>query len=332
MYSFFLPQTVAPSASDKLRRFCYLGRIKQPVYAPTTFDLTVEVHFEELRELCGEVNETELIECLKDVLDASNDQYLPRHDEAILILAVYLSTCKDEKQRKLVREYFPALVRTSQKLFLFVKFVKQVQKLLDRKTPFSRTVRKAVLEWYGIQALDKLLHMWSLSDCDSAQHRELLQRCHYMSAKFDAEKMAALRVISAPIKELINWPDYLDPIAHCKEVIQGVANLRLNPNAEVALPLIQKMSFSYEHLPRRVVCDLKVINLLIAKMTYDQMLQTWPTFLKFNRSNRQAQTCYTQRFFDPSELRAANVEPLRLLLQEARGFSRTKPVSVYDSC
>ncbi|XP_032587942.1 uncharacterized protein LOC6584392 isoform X2 [Drosophila mojavensis] len=318
---------IAPSAIDKLRRFCYLGRIKQPVYAPTTFDLTVEAHFEALRELCGKVNENELIECLRDVLDASNDQYLPRHDEAILVLAVYLSTCPDEKHRTLVRGYFAALVRTSQELFLFVKFVKQVQKLLDRKTPFSRTVRKAVLEWYQHQALDKLLHMWSLGDCNSAQHRELLQRCHYMSAKFDADKMAALRVVSAPSKDLINWPDYLEPLAQCKETIQGIANLRLTPNAEAALPLIEKMSLSYEHLPRRLVSDQKVVNLLMAKMTYDQMLQSWPTFLKLNRSNRHAQTCFTQRFFDPSELRAANVEPLRLLLQEARGFSRKKVIT-----
>ncbi|XP_030079346.1 uncharacterized protein LOC111601853 [Drosophila hydei] len=318
---------IVPSAIDKLRRFCYLGAIEEPVYAPKAFDLTLEGHFVALRELCGAVNETELIECLRALLDASNDQYLPRHDETLLVLAVYLSSHTDEKQRTLVRGYFVELVRTAKDLFLFVNFVSQVQKLLGRKTPFSRTARKAILEWYQKQPLDKLLHMWSLNDCNWAQHRLLLQRCHYTSAKIDAETMAALRVLTTHVKELVNWPDYLEPVVQCKETIVGIANLRLSQSVDVALPLIKKLSLSYEHLPRHLVSDVKVVNLLLSKMSYDQMLQSWPSFLKLNKSNRSAQLCYSQRFFDPSELRAANIAPIRLLLLETRGAKHRKVIS-----
>ncbi|XP_064538416.1 uncharacterized protein LOC135428383 [Drosophila montana] len=317
----------APSAIEKLRRFCYLGRIEAPVYAPTTFDLTVECHFAALRELCGEVSGAELVECLRNVLDACNDRYLPRHDEALLVLAVYLSTRTDEKQRTVVRGHFGELVRTDKDLLLVIKFVKHVQKLMERKSPISRTIRKAVLDWYQHQPLDKLLHMWSLNDCDWAQHRELLHRCHYSNVEFEAATMAALRVLSTPAKELVKWPNCLEPVVKHKKTIVGIANLRLSKNPHLALPIINQLSLSYEHMPRHVMTDTKVVNLLLPKMSYEQLLQSWPTFLKLFKSNRSAQLSYTQRFFNPSELRAANVEPVRLLLQETRGVKRKKFIS-----
>lgn len=312
---------------DRIRRFCYLGTIDMPVYTPMIFDLTVECHIAELRVLCGEVNATELVECLSSVLDTGNAEYLPRRDEALLVLAIDLSTRSDEKQRNFVRAQFPRLVSCDKDLFLFSKFVKRVQKLLERKTPFSRTVRKAILEWYSTQSLDRLLHMWSAHECNLAMHRELLQRCHYSSCKYDAEIKAALRLLTVPSKELIKWPEYLNPLLKCKENILGIAKLRLVQTSCAALAIVKQLSLCYEHVPRHMMSDAQLVNELLPNMSYEQLLQTWPTFLNLYKPYRGGQCNYTELFFDESKLRSANVQPIRLLLQETRQHKHKKVVS-----
>lgn len=320
-------KTVAPAAVDKLRRFCYLGTLDQPVYTPQVFDLTVESHFAELRALCDEVSESDLVNLLSSVLDANDAEHLPRRDEALLVLAIDLSTRSDEKQRNFVRAQFPRLVASDKDLFLFSKFVKRVQKLLERKTPLSRTVRKAILEWYTTQSLDRLLHMWSAHECNLMMHRELLLRCHYRSGKYDAEVMAALRLLTLPSKELIKWPEYLNPLLKCKENILGIANLRLLQSTSAALVIIKKLSLCYEHVPRHMMSDTQLVNELLPSMSYEQLLQTWPTFLNLYKPYRGGQCDYTQLFFEESKLRAANVQPIRLLLQETRQHKHKKVVS-----
>lgn len=318
-----IPTTVAAA---KIRRFCYLGTFDMPVYTPTIFDLTVECHFEKLRALCGDVNDTELVECLSSVLDTGNAEYLPRRDEALLVLAIDLSTRSNEKQRNSVRAQFPRFVSCDKDLFLFIKFVKRVQKLMERKTPFSRTVRKAILEWYGIQSLDRLLHMWSVHECNLAMHREILGRCHYSSCNYDAEIMAALRLLTMPSKELIKWPEYLNPLLKCKEIILGIAKLRMVRTTCAALPIVKEFSFCYEHVPRHMMSDAQLVNELLPKMSYEQLLQTWPTFLNLYKPYRGEQCNYTELFFDESKLRSANVQPIRLLLQETRQHKHKKVV------
>ncbi|EDW53249.1 GM12294 [Drosophila sechellia] len=137
-------------AIDKLRRFCFIGSTDEPVYARPALDLVVENNFATLKELCSQVSENELVECLVSVLGIGpNTEHLPRPDEPLLILAVFFATCEDEKKRNSVRNRFTDLVTSESDLLLFVQLVKRVQKVLERKTPFNRTVRKAVLNWYG---------------------------------------------------------------------------------------------------------------------------------------------------------------------------------------
>ncbi|KAH8416577.1 hypothetical protein KR222_010134, partial [Zaprionus bogoriensis] len=314
-------------AAEKLRRFCYLGAIEEPVYTPTTFDLTVECHFAALRDLCAEVSETELVSCLSSLLDAGNAEHLPRRDEALLVLAIDLSTRSNEKQRNYVRANFGRCVSDDKDLFVLTRFVRSVQKLMERKTPFSRTVRKAILEWYSAQPLDRLLHMWSNHECDLAMHRDLLQRCHYSSAKLDAEVLAVLRLLSTPNRELVKWPEYLNPVLKCRDNILGIVKLRLAQTAAVALPIVKQLALSFEHVPRNMMHDPELVNVLLPSMSYEQLLQTWPSFLGLYKPYRGGQSDYTQLFFEESKLRDANVQPIRLLLQQTRLQKHRRVVS-----
>ncbi|XP_034487175.1 uncharacterized protein LOC117791501 [Drosophila innubila] len=320
-------QSVCLSVAEKLRRFCYIGTFDVPIFAATTLDLTVESHFPVLLELCAQISQRELIECLSSVLAAGNAEQLPRRDEALLVLAVYLSSCTDDKERNSARGHFVMLVTSGKDLLLFIKFVKRVQSLMKRKTPFSRTIRKAVIDWYKLQPLERLLEMWSMSDCEYCTHRDLLFHCHYTSEKFDMDILAALRLIFTPPKEVILWPDHLDPLINLKEFILGIAKVRLAQKPEEALPIVQQLHLGFQHVPRILMSDPQLLNILLPKMSYDQLLETWQKFLNVFKVHRDDQRKYTELFFDESKLRDANVTPIRLLIQESRLIKRKRLVT-----
>ncbi|XP_017048349.1 uncharacterized protein LOC108092972 [Drosophila ficusphila] len=317
--NFLINETTAISsipAIDKLRRFCFIGSTEIPVYAPPTLDLAVEISFEALQELCAQVTETEMAEVLASVLGAGpNAEHLPRPDEPLLILAVFLSTREDEKQRKLVRIRFPDLVTSDSDLLLFVQLVKRVQKLLDRKTPFNRTVRKAILDWYGKQSLDRLLHMWSVGDTSRwSAHRDLLHRCHFREADFRPEIMAALRLLSSQLKELAQWPTFLTPLSGCRGIIEGVVQLRLLEDPRQALPIVKKLTLSWEHVPLQLFKDPGLAKFLIPRMSYEQLLQSLPRLVRLHHQVRP----FTEQLMDEKKLKAGNVPPVRLLLEDMR--------------
>ncbi|XP_017112387.1 uncharacterized protein LOC108135944 isoform X2 [Drosophila elegans] len=308
--------TISIPAIDKLRRYCFIGSTDCPVYAPPTLDLAVEISFSTLRDLCAEVTDAELAECLAGVLGSGpNAEHLPRPNEPLLILAVFLSTREDEKQRKLVRSRFPDLITSESDLLLFVQLVRRVQKLLDRQTPFNRTVRKAILDWYGHQSVDRLLHLWSVGDGTRwAAHRDLLHRCHFRDADFRPEVMAALKLLSSSPKELAQWPTFLTPLANCRATIEGVLKLRLLQDPEQALPIVKKLSLSWEHVPLQLLNDPALAKFLVPRMTYDQLLQCWPRLSRLHSQVR----AFADQLLDEKKLKAGNVPPVRLLLEDMR--------------
>ncbi|XP_044317134.1 uncharacterized protein LOC108039347 [Drosophila rhopaloa] len=303
-------------AIDKLRRFCFIGCTDSPVYATPTLDLTVEISLASLQDLCAQVNDAELAECLSSVLGSGpNAEHLPRPDEPLLILAVFLTTREDEKQRMLVRSRFPDLITSESDLLLFVQLVKRVQKLLDRKTPFNRTVRKAILDWYGKQSLDRLLHLWSVGDGTRwAAHRDLLHRCHFRDSDFPPEIMAALGLLSSPPKELAQWPSFLTPLSKCRTIIEGVVKLRLLQDPEEALPIVKKLSLSWEHVPLQLFNEPGLAKYLIPRMTYDQLLRCWPRLSRLHNQVRP----FAEQLMDEKKIKAGNVAPVRLLLEDMR--------------
>ncbi|XP_068158193.1 uncharacterized protein [Drosophila tropicalis] len=324
------------SAIEKVQRFCYIGNLENPVYNSNTFycfDLSVEQHFERLGQICGEVSGTDLVDCLKGVLRDQDDNG-PRHDEALLVLAVYLSTSSDEEQRKLVRSHFTTLVVTDKDLLIFTKLAKRLQKLLKRKTPVSRTTRKAIVEWYKKQSLQYLLHMWSVNEGGGfnwSAHRELLHCCHYRDCGFEPDIEAALRLLSTPMKELAKWPIYLNPVQQCKETIMGIVNLRLDqtPNKSKALPIVEKLNLSYEHIPGHLLrTNQELATFVLPKMTYDQLLHSWPVFSSLYQCDRTKYREYVESFLNEQKLQAANISPLRFLLEEKRlGRVKGKPTT-----
>ncbi|XP_070075453.1 uncharacterized protein [Drosophila takahashii] len=303
-------------AIDKLRRFCFIGATEEPVYATPTLDLAVETSFASLQDLCSQVTEGELAECLASVLGSGpNAEHLPRPDEPLLILAVYLTTRDDEKQRKLVRSRFADLVTSESDLMLFVQLVKRVQKLLDRKTPFNRTVRKAILDWYGKQSLDRLLHLWSVGDGTRwSAHRDLLHRCHFRDGDFRPEIMAALRLLSSSPKELSQWPSFLTPLSSNRGIIEGVVKLRLLQDPEQALPIVKKLALSWEHVPLQLLNDPGLAKYLVPRMSYEQLLRSWPRLSRLHHQVRP----FAAQLLDEKKLKAGNVPPVRLLLEDMR--------------
>ncbi|KAH8287511.1 hypothetical protein KR054_009262, partial [Drosophila jambulina] len=314
------PITTATASSipaiDKLRRFCFIGSTDAPVYTIPTLDVIVESSYAVLQDLCGQVGESELVECLASVLGSGpNAEHVPRPDEPLLILAVFLSTHGDIKQRKIVRNKFADLVAGERELLLFVQLVKRLQKVLERKTPFNRTVRKAVLGWYGKQSLDKLLHLWSVGDTARwAMHRDLLHRCHFQDEDFRPEIMAALKLLSSSPSELSKWPSFLGPLASCRPIIEGVVRLRLLQDAHEALPIVKKLALSWEHVPLHLLHDPGLAKFLLPRMSYDQILQSW-----IRLSRRHRHVCpLEEQLKDENRLKAGNVAPVRLLLEDMR--------------
>ncbi|EDV92464.1 GH24936 [Drosophila grimshawi] len=309
----------------------HCAHLHAPVYSAKALDAIVECQFTALRKLCADVSEKQLLDCLKSVLHPSNGQRLPRPDESLLVLAIYLSMRSDERHLMVVRGHFVELVRTDKQLLLFIRLVKHVQKLMKRKT-LNRTVRKAVLQWYKHQTVDGLLQMWSVNgQSDWGMHRELLHRCHHNNNNnpFDAETMAALYVLSSPVKELVKWPACLEPVAKCKETILGIAKLRAAQDPSLALVIIRQLSLSYEQVPLHFMTDVNVANFLYGTMSFEQLLQHWPTFQRLDNANRaNALSNYAQHFARMFNLRASDVEPFRLLLQERRPQMHNKKISV----
>ncbi|XP_030380775.1 uncharacterized protein LOC115628718 [Scaptodrosophila lebanonensis] len=304
---------------DKLRRFCYIGKHDEPVYVPTTFDLTAKFIYEGLHSLCREASGSEMLDCLSSVLAASNAEHLPRTDESMLVLAVYLSSKKDEKERTLVRAHFPSLVRADHDLFLFVKLTKEIQKLRNLRSPLSHTVCKAVIAWYREQPLDRLLHMWSVaSEAVREEHRSLLYRCHYTDKEFDAQIKAALSLFFTRPADILKWPTALSPVMSCKSIIMGIAKVRLVNSAKDALPLISEHSLSYEHVPRNVVKSSELVTALLPTMSYEHLFHSFPKFRRFYMPHKFTNSDYVRQLFDEAKLRASNMQPIRFLLKGKR--------------
>ncbi|KAH8303117.1 hypothetical protein KR059_000588, partial [Drosophila kikkawai] len=303
-------------AIDKLRRFCFIGSTDSPVYTVPTLDIIVESNYAVLQDLCGKVAESELVECLASVLGSGpNAEHLPRSDEPLLILAVFLSTHGDIKQRKIMRNKFADLVAGERELLLFIQLVKRLQKVLDRKTPFNRTVRKAVLGWYGKQSLDKLLHLWSVGDAARwSSHRDLLHRCHFQDEDFRPDIMAALKLLSTSPRELSKWPSFLDPLASCRPIIEGVVKLRLLQDSHEALPIVKKLALSWEHVPLHLLHAPCLSKFLLPGMSYDQILHSWLRLFRRHRHVRPLE----EQLRDEQRLKAGNVPPVRLLLEDMR--------------
>ncbi|XP_016037975.2 uncharacterized protein LOC6725026 [Drosophila simulans] len=308
-------------AIDKLRRFCFIGSTDEPVYARPALDPAVENNFATLKELCSQVSENELVECLVSVLGSGpNTEHLPRPDEPLLILAVFFTTCEDEKKRNAVRNRFTDLITSESDLLLFVQLVKRVQKVLERKTPFNRTVRKAVLNWYGTKSVDRLLHFWSVGDGTRwPARRDLLYRCHFRHANFLPEIHAALRLLSSSPKELSQWPDFLTPLTSFRETIEGVVKLRLLKDLGQALPIVKKFSLSWEHVPFHLLHDPRLAYFLVPRMSYEHLLQKWP---RLSRLHFRVPP-FAKQLLDQKKLKASNVPPVRLLLEDMR-LTKTK--------
>lgn len=324
-------QTLTLSAADKLRRFCYIGTFDVPIFVSPTLDLIVDGNLPALLELCSQVSHKELIECLSDTLNAANAEKLPRRDEALLVLAAYLLSCSDEKDRTSTRGYFAILVTSGKDLMTFIKHVKRVQSVMKRRTPFNRTIRKAVIDWYKLQSLERLLELWAESDNGFSSHRDLLYNCHYTSEKFDVDILSALRLIFTQSKEVLMWPDYLDPLIKFKDLILGIAKIRLAKKSEEALPIIQQLGLSFQHVPRILMTDPMVVNVLLPNMTYDQLLLTCQKFLKSSTVHRNDQRNYIELLFDEPKLRNANVDPIRMLMQDGLQIKRAVKRSINNA-
>ncbi|KAH8291638.1 hypothetical protein KR018_007860, partial [Drosophila ironensis] len=308
---------------DKLLRFCFIGSTEEPVYAKPTLDVAIEQSLPVLQVLCGNVNEVQLVLCLQNVLAGGpTSEHRVRPEEPLLILAVFLSTCSDDKQRDFVRSQFPTIIDGDKELFLFMQLVKRVQKLLDRKTPFNRTVRKAVTQWYGRQSLDRLLHNWSLGDGSQwAAHKDLLHKCHYRDVDFGTEKMAALRLISTHPRELTGWPSFLDALpGSYRTIIEGVVELRLLEDAKAALPVIRRLGLSVEHVPVQMLSDPALAKFIMPRMRYDELLDCWRRVSRRHHSVRPV----LEFLKDQRKLKAADMAPVRLLLEDMRNRKSRK--------
>ncbi|XP_041451991.1 uncharacterized protein LOC121405378 [Drosophila obscura] len=235
--------------------------------------------YEELRLLCDTVGAQQLADCLVDVL-INNDDYLPRRDEAMLVVAVYLSTCTNQLERALFRKYFPRLVRTDTELFIFTGLVNQVQDLRGRKTPLSRTIRKAVIEWYTDKSAAVLLQMWSKGEQICASHKNLLHICHYRDVELIPEIKATLELFCTPTRQLGNWPEFLNPLIGSKKIIEGIVKLRKAINALEALPILKELSLTYEQAPENFRADPVLAEYLIPTISYEQLLKTSPRVLR----------------------------------------------------
>ncbi|KAH8304749.1 hypothetical protein KR044_007842 [Drosophila immigrans] len=318
------PLKNAENALQKLQRFCYIGALDEPVFSRTSLDLIVEDYVLDLAKLCEQLKAKELTDLLIPLLHHKNADYLPRRDEALLVITVYLSTCKDERQRTIARGEFPMMVTRDTDLLLLSKYAKRAQCILDRKTPFNRTIRKAVIEWYKIQPIDRLLTMWFQNGCEWCTHRDLMFHCHYTDEKFDEDIMAALRLVFTPPNEVLDWPEFLLPLNLVKEYVLGVAKVRLATKPEDAIPIIKSLKIPFEHIPRHLMVEPVLINMLLAKMSFEQLLQSWPRFLNVFQVHPKDLRNYIDLFYGESKLAAANVAPLRLLLQEVRIVKRKK--------
>ncbi|XP_062138883.1 uncharacterized protein LOC133847710 [Drosophila sulfurigaster albostrigata] len=320
-----IPVQNALNALEKLQRFCYIGALDEPVFkCCNSLDLNVENYVLDLQQLCEQVKAKELTDCLVSLLHHKNADYLPRRDEALLVLTVYLSTCEDECQRTVAREEFPLMVTKDADLLQLSKYARRVQKILQRNTPFNRTIRKAIIEWYKIQPVDRLLQMYFHNDCERNSHRDLMYHCHYTDEKFDEDVMAAIRLIFTPPNEVIAWPDYLQPLHVIKDYIVGVAQVRVATKAKDVVPIVKRLQIPFEQIPRPLLVDPVLIGMLLSKMSYEHLLQSWPRFHNSLQLHAPERRKFTELFYVESKLAAANVAPLRLLLQEVRMVKRKK--------
>ncbi|XP_026847166.1 uncharacterized protein LOC6599319 isoform X2 [Drosophila persimilis] len=306
------------TAIDKLRRFCYIGNTEVAVYLFSSNEKVTKEKFTELLVLCAEIGAQQLADCLVDVL-INNDDYLPRRDEALFVLAVYLSTCTNTLERALLRKYFPRLVRRDTELFMFTQFVKQVQILQGRKTPFSRTIRKAVMEWYQDKSSAVLLQMWAKNEKICSFHKDLLRRCHYMNVEMIPEIKATLRLLSTPTKELGSWPEFLNPLVECKKQIESIIKLRKTKTAQEALPVLKELSLTYDQVPDHLRSDPALAEFLIPMISYEQLLKTSPRVLRLSkRKAKVSYIKYQEQLLNQTKMKAANIAPLRILLETMR--------------
>jgi len=139
--------------------------------------------------------------------------------------------------------------------------------------------------------------------------------------------MAALRLLSTSPKELSNWPAFLTPLSSSRGIIEGVVKLRLLQDPEQALPIVKKLSLSWEHVPLQLFNDPGLAKFLIPRMSYEQLLRSWP---RLSRMQHQVRP-FAEQLLDEKKLKAGNVPPVRLLLEDMRLRKPRKLVSEQGS-
>ncbi|XP_034672105.1 uncharacterized protein LOC117903787 [Drosophila subobscura] len=311
------PEVSTITAMESLRRFCYIRNTELAVYAGP-FKKFSEETFKDLRKLCDQVQAQQLADCLVEAL-INNDECLPRPDEALLVLAVFLSTCTNETERSLIRNYVPRLVRTDTELFIFMELANKVQKIQKCKTPFSRTVRKAVIAWYKERSLDELLHMWTKGEQICSLHNNLLRRVHYRQEHMTIEYMATLQLLSTPTKNLVTWPEFLNPLIGSKQIIEGIVKLRSITNAPNAVAIVKELSLTYDQVPESFRSDPALAEYLIPTLSYEHLFKISPrVLLCLRRAARDAYDKYEKLLFDKTKMEAANIAPLCIYLKTLR--------------
>ncbi|SPP86307.1 uncharacterized protein LOC117588580 isoform X2 [Drosophila guanche] len=313
---------------ESLTRFFYIRETKQAVYTGSGTSFS-ETTYNDLRDLCDQVQAQQLADCLEKAL-INNDECLPRPDEALLVLAVFLSTCTNATERILMRNCVPRLVRTDTELFIFMELAEKLQKIQMYKTPFSRTVRKAVIAWYKERSLDELLRMWAKGEQICSLHNNLLRRVHYKPERMTIEYKATLQLLSTPTKNLVTWPGFLNPLIGSKKIIEGIVKLRSTTNARVAVTIVNELSLTYDQVPERFRIDPTLAVHLIPTLSYEHIFKISPRVLRcYRRAARNAYDNYEHQLFDKTKMEAANIAPLYIYMKILRLESNSRLRNVF---
>ncbi|XP_041452022.1 uncharacterized protein LOC121405419 [Drosophila obscura] len=161
--------------------------------------------------------------------------------------------------------------------------------------------------------------MWSKGEQTCASHKNLLHICHYRDVELIPEIKATLELFCTPTRQLGSWPEFLNPLIGSKKIIEGIVKLRKAINALEALPILKELSLTYEQAPENFRADPVLAEYLIPTISYEQLLKTSPRVLRLCKPTQRASyNKYEELMPDKTNMEAANIDPLRILLETMR--------------
>ncbi|XP_004537749.1 60 kDa SS-A/Ro ribonucleoprotein [Ceratitis capitata] len=308
------------NASDKIRRFCYLGRL-DPVYGHLRGTINVSFYRPQLEVLCKSLDHNTMLIILKQVLQETT---LVRRDEPLFVYAVYLASDVDIVEKTALRKVFPALIQNDEDLFLFCKYAIIIQRERNHKG-FTNTVRKAINSWYESQTPDNLHQMWlSHRGGHGFTHQSLLKLCHV-----NDDTIGAAGVVTPFFKtctELLKMSEGSENAVDKEEksksstetttsAILSVSKLRTTNNKTEALKIIRKFKLRYNQVPIHFLRSGPIMEALIPTMTLKQLLLSWRYLARYNHfENPKVMKLCRSVFENKKLLRKDNIHPIVLLM------------------